>query len=242
MQLRVKIDARGPLKAWRRLMHDISSPEMFGEYIAASARAIIATNMAARLMGHKLGEGQPPPEQWSRSEWRRDYEEWIEQFGMASAQRRRWGYNPDERGRLVNRIVATILSSAFVGKPMVFGASLFVGVGDVVRLSEAAMVQGAGGERTIPLWRILETGTGVYASGGPGRMTSGGPIVRSGALQVFFERGTWTVVRAMRTINPGQMGRHFLLNVHGAIYESDRRIVGSLFGYLAHRVRKYSYR
>jgi len=82
-------------------------------------------------------------------------------------------------------------------------------VGDIEQLNEATKLT-----QDHYLWEILEYGTGTYAGGSP--------IVREG-FQVFFNRDPSDpdIVRTEITVNSGQEGRHYFMDVYGTFYASE---------------------
>lgn len=241
IDIQLTFESKGVMVNWDAFMHAVSDAETLGRIMKEAASMIIVPNITKRFLGQRIEPGMPPPTQWSRSRYREDPV--GPQSDIAS--------QPFADTGREESYVQTVMSPNFVGQPVKTPYSVMLGIGNVELLNKAVQIQQAkGGGKHHYLWMILEAGTGVYTTdfnyGDTMSASNKQPIIRYG-YQVFFDREAesptqWTVVHANKTVNPGQVGRHFFFNMEGLWYDSDKEVGGWIYNYINRQVQKFSFR
>ena len=116
--------------------------------------------------------------------------------------------------------------------------SIFVGVGEI-RLLDSLKTPAYKG-RTVPIWRILETGS--LAKAGPAEGTGRIRTISGPMMSFYFAKlGKWVLTR--RVNQTGQKGRHYFLNKMGKIYREEfNKATKHIMNALDKIVRRWSYR
>jgi len=239
MKVKVKCKVGTVLTRLENLKKEFSMEGRLGAEMRSTAQNI-ANNIVERLTVTNADT--------ARSDWRADitYEGWENSRPTYEAYRS----EGDSSGRVSD------LASLIKPGPMEIRYDkkgrkyYFIGIGKITDLeSIPASTSTNSGQwvryaDTHALWALLEYGTGVYSTF-PNAKRS--PIVRDAHWQVFPSRRTNKryAISTSSTTNPGQVGRHYFLQVTGAWYENDqmaaRRLtaaIGAMFANANKRARK----
>lgn len=238
--INITFDASGVINVWKQLQFNLSEANTLGYIMREAAFAIIVPHAAARFTGQRVEPGMPSPSVWSRSRYKEDP---VGPLSDIASQ-------PFSDSGREEALFSAIMSREWVGRPMKQGYSIMLGIGNIDLMNMACEIQQAkgGGGQHHYLWMILEAGTGRFATdfqyGDKLSTGSKTPIIRNG-LQVFFDRTAasptqWVKVMATQTENPGQVGRHFLFNMNGLWYDSDKEVGGWLYAYFKQQVARFS--
>lgn len=239
ININFKWDATGSFNMWDGFTRAIGDIDTIGQIMKNAASMVIVPHIAQRFTGQRVEQGAPSPTEWTKSNYKQDP---VGPTADIASQ-------PFSESGREEALFQAITDNAFIGEPQKTPYSVMLGIGNIDLLNKAAQIQQAksGGTHHY-LWMILEGGTGVHSksfkAGDQVIGGSGETIIRLGT-QAFFDRSganpqLWEHVIVSKTENPGQVGRHFLFNLDGMLYESDKDSINWLRTYIMQQVRRFS--
>lgn len=230
MNIQIDIDISGVVKAVKGLQHSLLDAETMGRILQYASSVIWIPNVFERLDKSTAKSGYE--KELDKTLYELDKEFVLKHpnrryFTMTEAERRtrNGGYQKGE-------ITANIKSVIDVSEPIAGEGYIAVGIGDRDLLNQVA---GAIGNTDIPIWEVLQWGTGIY------NPKSGSPVIRVG-LQVFFHRKVGKAVAVKRTKNPGFEGRQYFVQLDGNIHQADYSVVDYVTRYMRRMLKRYSYK